>query len=247
MAENLLLLKNKSVLIAEDDKIIRHQMIELLEMLFGRVISAKDGEEAYRLYEDESPDIIITDIKMPKKDGLKLAKQIRLHDYDIPIILLTSYSEKDMLISAANLSVDGYLVKPIELNSVVETICRAANRIHGSIGLLELGKDTYYNSATKELYHKGSPVPLSTKEHELLLFFIKHHNKTVTKDEIAECIWPLDPICDSAIKNLVLRLRKKLGFDLIISVRGIGYRLNIASARPSDGVVSPNIDSKIFR
>jgi len=223
--ENLLLLKNKTILIAEDDNIVRAQMIELLGMLFGKVFSARDGEEAYRMYEDESPNIIITDIKMPKKDGLKVIKQIRQKDYSTPIILLTGFSEQGYILDAANLSIDGYLIKPVELGSIVGAIGKAVNRMNKNIGLFELNENTYYNSATKELYQNGIVVPLSAKEHDLLIFFIKNHNRTLTKNEIAEKIWPLDNICDSAIKNLILRLRKKLGFDLIISVKGIGYRL----------------------
>lgn len=67
MVNNLLILQNKSVLFAEDDTVMREQTAEILEMMFQKVYTAKDGEEAYEIYEDEKPDLIITDIKMPKK------------------------------------------------------------------------------------------------------------------------------------------------------------------------------------
>jgi DNA-binding response OmpR family regulator len=165
---------------------------------------------------------------MPKKDGLKLVKQIRQTDYDTPIILLTSYAEQDLLLGAANLSIDGYLVKPVELGTIIDALCRAMKRSHRDMGLVELGKNLFYNVATRELYHNGSLVPLGTKEQELLMLLLNNRQKTVTKDEIARELWPMDPVCDSAIKNLILRIRKKVGTDLIVSVRGIGYRLNIS-------------------
>jgi two-component system, OmpR family, response regulator VanR len=227
MTGNMLLLKNRSVLFAEDDKIVRNQMAEILDMLFLKVFVAKDGEEAYRMYEDEKPDIVISDIQMPKKDGIKLVKQIRKIDYKTPIILLTSFSEQEYILGAANLSVDGYLIKPVELGTIVDTVCRAIQRTPRDMGLIELGGGTIYNPATREMYQNGTLIPLGLKEQELLMLLLKNQSKTLTKDEIIREVWPLDPICDSAIKNLILRLRKKLGFDIIVSVRGIGYRLNI--------------------
>lgn len=239
MIGDLLLLKDRSILLAEDDKITRAKMTEILEMIFGTVLFAKDGEEAYEIYEDESPDIIITDIKMPKKDGLKLIKQIRQSDYDTPIILLTSYTEENLLLNAANLSIDGYLVKPVELGAIVDALCRAMKRSNREMGLVELGKDLFYNTATQELYHNGLLVPLGSKEHELLTLLIDNRTKTVTKDEITRELWPLDPVCDSAIKNLILRIRKKIGSDLIVSVRGIGYRLNSCDLIPPPMKIMP--------
>lgn len=227
MIRNMLLLKDKSVLFAEDDIIARTQTAEVLEMLFGKVYTAADGEEAYRLYEDESPDIIITDIKMPKYDGITLIRRIRQNNYTVPIILMSSFAEQEMLLNAANLSIDGYLVKPVELEKLTFTICRAIQRTNKSDeGLVVLGKNLFYNAATKELYHNGSVVTLGIKEQELLLLLLNNRQATVTKEEIALVLWPLDPVCESAIKNIVLRLRKKLALDIIVSVRGVGYRLD---------------------
>lgn len=227
MINNMLLLRNKRILFAEDDIITRVQMGEILEMLFGKVYIASNGEEAFQLYEDESPDIIITDIKMPKFDGMSLIRRIRQTNYDIPIILLTSFAEQDLLLNAANLSIDGYLVKPIELEKLTFTVCKAIQRSRKEKeGLIELGDNLFYNAATKELYHNGNVVVLGVKEQELLLLLINNRHRTVDKEEIGKALWPLDPMCDSAIKNIILRLRKKLGIDIIISVRGIGYRLD---------------------
>lgn len=226
MVNNLLILKEKRVLFAEDDTITRQQMREILEMLFAEVYVASDGEEAYNIYEDLSPDIVITDIKMPKQDGLTLARRIRQHSYTIPIIFLTSFADQELLFNAANLSIDGYLVKPVELEKLTSMLCLSIKRTPQTTGLIVLGKSLYYNSATHELYYKGEVISLGIKEQELLTLLITNRHTTVTKEDIGKALWPLDPICDSAIKNIVLRLRKKLEIDIIISVRGIGYRLD---------------------
>ena len=229
MLNDFLLLKDKCVLYAEDDNITRTQMTTVLEMIFGRVLSAKDGAEAYEMYEDEKPDILITDIKMPRVDGIKLVKQIRQNDYQIPIVMMTSFAEQDLLMSAANLSVDGYLIKPAELGVVLDTIRKSIYRANKNVGLIDFGNTVVYNTATRELFQNGVLVPLGQKEQELLLLLVKNNTRVVTKDEIAQELWPLDTICASAIKSLILRMRRKIGFDIIVSVRGIGYRLNIGN------------------
>lgn len=227
MMGELLLLKSKTVLFAEDDKIIKSQITEVLEMIFKKVFSVEDGKKAYEVYQEERPDIIISDIKMPNIDGLTLIEKIRQTDYKTPIILLTSFMEQQLVISAANLSIDGYIIKPIEFNKLIVAINKAMKRVQRNDGLISLCENIFYNSATQELFLNGSLVPLGIKELELIKLLIINRSKTVTKEEISQTLWPLEAICESAIKNLVLRIRKKLNNDIIVSVRGIGYRLNI--------------------
>jgi len=205
---------------------MREQTVQVLEMICKKVFSAKDGKKAYEIYEDESPDFIISDIKMPIIDGLKLIEKIRLNDYHIPIVLMSSFSEHNMLVQAVNLSVDGYLIKPFELDIFVDTITKSMQRIQIINGIIILAKDIYYNSGTQEVYKNGYVVSLGSKEFELLQLLMKNFLKTVTKEEISQALWPLESSCESAIKTLVLRMRKKIDTNLIVSVRGIGYRLN---------------------
>ena len=201
-------------------------MMETLAMIFDKVYSAYDGEEAYRLYEDVSPDLIITDIKMPKLDGLSLVKKIRKHNYDIPIVLLTSFAEQEFLLDVGNLSVDGYLVKPVELEKLTNTLCRAVQRISSNLTCISLNEQIVYNSDTQELYLDGKLIRLGNKEQKLLILLVENRHRTVTKEEIEKTLWPLDTVSSSAIKKLILRIRQKIGVDIIISIRGIGYRLD---------------------
>lgn len=225
MVKNISQLKSKSVLIAEDDAITRINTIETLSMFFRKVFSASDGEEAYWIYEEEHPDIILADIVMPKKSGLKLAAMVRQKDYVTPIILMTSFTEKHMLLEAANLSVDGYLVKPVAFKSMLETIVKAVGRSHKEQEVVELGFNVIYNPQSKELFQNKILVALGSKEHELLKLLFSNPKKTFTKEEISQELWPLDTMCSSAVKSLVLRIRKKLSNELIVSVRNQGYKL----------------------
>jgi two-component system, OmpR family, response regulator VanR len=226
MNGDLLVLKNKTVLFAEDDKIMKEQITEVLEMLFKKVFLADDGEKAYELYLRSTPDIIISDIKMPNMNGLQFIEKIRQSDYETPVVLLTSFTEQDMLVHAVNLSIDGYIIKPLELKTLISTINKAMKRMQKNQGLISLTNNIFYNSGTQELYHNSVVVQLGSKELELIKLLITHRARTVSKEEISAELWPFESSCDSAIKSLILRIRKKIGSDIIISVRGVGYRLD---------------------
>ena len=214
----------------EDDAMTRIQISNTLKMIFKEVYCAKDGEEAFSIYEDESPDIILTDIQMPRKDGIKLTRQIRNIDYNIPIIILTSFDDKNILLSAANLAVDGYLVKPIEFTDLVKMLIKAIQRAQKSPNLITLNNNLIFNCGTKEFYHHNQLKTLGHKELELIELLLANHHKTISKEIIEAELWNYDLPCNSAVKNLVLRIRKKLGNNVILSIKGVGYRINIDTA-----------------
>lgn len=211
----------------EDDFTTRLQMTHTLKMLFHKVYCAKDGEEAYNLYEDEQPDIILTDVRMPKKDGIKLTRQIRQIDYQIPIIMLTSFDDKNVLLNAANLAIDGYLIKPIEFMLLVEKLLQAIKRTHVTPNLITFNQNLIFNRDTKEFYYHNVIQTLGHKELELIEFLLENHHRTISKELIEAKLWNYEVQCNSAVKNLVLRVRKKLGNDVISVIRGVGYRINL--------------------
>lgn len=211
----------------EDDFTTRLQMTHTLKMLFHQVYCAKDGEEAYNIYEDEQPDIILTDVRMPKKDGIKLTRQIRQIDYQIPIIMLTSFDDKNVLLNAANLAIDGYLIKPVEFMFLVEKLLQAIKRTHVTPNLITFNQNLIFNRDTKEFYYHNVIQTLGHKELELIEFLLENHHRTISKELIEAKLWNYEVQCNSAVKNLVLRVRKKLGNDVISVIRGVGYRINL--------------------
>ncbi|WP_044418668.1 response regulator transcription factor [Halarcobacter anaerophilus] len=227
MINNILLLKDKSVLFAEDDEIIKKNITDVLKMLFKEVYTVTNRQKAYELYEEESIDLVITDIKMPLMDGLDLTEKIRKKDYDIPIILLTNFTQQEILMQAVNLSIDGYITKPIELEDLISTIQKSMKRVVKNKGVIPLSKNIFYSITTQEVYQNNKLIQLGFKELQLLKLLIKNYKKTVTKDEISSVLWPLESVSDSSIKNLILRIRKKFDEDIITSVRGVGYRLQL--------------------
>ncbi len=221
-------LKNLTVLIAEDDIAVLNDMVQILSIFFKEVLQASNGEEAFTLYKAKKPNIVLSDIRMPISDGLAFAKQIRNIDQTTPILFISSYSEYTVLMKALNSGVDGYIIKPIELNEILQTITKSLRRS----GIFEedivrFKNDILYNISTKELSQDGLIIDLGGKEHALLSVFLHNRKRTLTKTEIVDELWPLDEITDSALKSLLNRLRKKIGEEGIINVKNCGWRLSL--------------------
>jgi len=119
-------LKNSSLLLAEDEKNLRDSFAKVLLLYVEKVFTASDGEEALNLYNVHHPDIVITDVKMPKINGLDLIKEIRKDNHTIPIIVTSAYTDKDFLLESIKLSLVDYVVKPIkegDLTRLARTKC----------------------------------------------------------------------------------------------------------------------------
>ncbi|MDY0321500.1 MAG: response regulator transcription factor [Arcobacteraceae bacterium] len=226
MKYNLQLLKKLTILFVEDEAIIRAQLADTLKVFFNEVIIANNGHEALQLLSQNNIDIILSDIKMPMITGLDLATRIRLSHNSIPIILLSSYSDQETLIKAVNSGIDGYVLKPVQLDDLLNTFENVLKRKIPIRRTFTFTDGLIYNMLTDELYKNGELIDLGKKERMLLKLFIDNHEKTLTKDEIVSYIWELDEVTESALKNLLNRLRSKIGFDIILSVKGNGWRLN---------------------
>ncbi len=111
-----------SVIVIEDNKETRKHLVDLLQIYFGTVLFAVDGCDGLKKIELLTPDIIISDIKMPCLNGLELVKKVRSKDYDPIVILSTAFSDKEYLLEALNIRVDAYLIKPINIDTLIKKI-----------------------------------------------------------------------------------------------------------------------------
>ncbi len=237
---NLLLFKQKTVLYVEDDKTTREQTAAILKLMFKEVVSAKSAEEAISLFDCGGIDLVLADIGLPGNDGLHLVKTIREDNYFVPVVMLTSMGGAEQLLQAANLAVDGYIIKPFELNSLINTLSKAIQRGDSNKErIIEFAGNAFFNTSTQEISVDGEVIPLGKKERELLEILVSAHPKTVGICEIENKLWPMEPVGDSALKNLVLRMRKKLGDEIIVSVKAAGYRVVLAKdkKKPSQGAL----------
>ena len=220
-------LKNLSILYVEDEPLIRQNAIEFLSRYCDNVFEAEDGVEGFQIYEEEKPDIIISDIKMPKLNGLELATKIRKEDKVTPIIMLTAHTQTDYLLRAVELQLIKYLVKPLVLSELKEALLMAIEIISGDNALIMLNSRSYYDRFNQTLFVDKKLIRLTYKELLFFDFLLKHKDRVVTYEEIEKIIWAYDVMSKDAIRSLVRSVRRKIGIDFIENISGMGYRFMV--------------------
>lgn len=132
------LLKNLKILYVEDEEEVMEQMSFFLKKRTGRLITAKNGEVGLEEFKLNRPDLVISDLKMPVMDGISMAREIRKIS-DVPIIITTAFSEKDIILKAVDVGIEKYLVKPLDARELVMVMERIAVKIFRGRGeLLEI-------------------------------------------------------------------------------------------------------------
>ncbi|WP_428024614.1 response regulator transcription factor [Arcobacter sp.] len=226
--ESIKLLKTLNLLYVEDDNTLREEYTKILAGFFSTVYEAQNGMEALDLYEKKDIHLIITDNRMPIMDGLELIEEIRKKDDNLPICIMTSFSEKDELLKATRLKLTDYLIKPIGYSNLKTTLERLVQEIQKSKVLDFYITDTIsYSPLRKVLKVDGIEYILPSKEALLLELFLKYSGKVVTKEMIADSVYDGEEMSVGGVKNLILKLRNKIGNELILTLRGSGYLLNV--------------------
>ena len=217
------ILSDKKVLYAEDEKGIRQNIAEVLDLFFQKVVEVSDGLEALNEFSFSSYDILVFDISMPNMDGLQAIKEIRKFNKKIPIIILSAHTEQDYLWRAVELKITKYLTKPYDKETLIKALESASLELVDYNINTKLTANTTYNPCTKTVYYENNNIKLSKNESRLLEYFIKRSNQTITFDAIYDYIWEFEIPSKEAIKSIIKELRKKIGKDLIKNIYGIGY------------------------
>jgi DNA-binding response OmpR family regulator len=223
--ELLAKLQGLTILYAEDEEGIRKNIADSLRYYVKEVYEASDGEEAYLLYEQKKPDIIFSDIHMPKMDGIEFIKKVRERDAKTAVIMITAHTDKEYLLDAVELHMEKYFVKPINLEQLLEGLQRCVLHLEkNKIVVLDVDDAYVYDFDNKELKYKDKILTLNKKE---MLFFetlIKNQNRITNYEELQGSVWIDDVMTDSALRSLVRNLRKKLPTDIIYNLSGVGYK-----------------------
>jgi len=218
------------ILFIEDEKAIRDNYVEFLKRYFRNVYEAEDGEEAYKIYKEKKPDILIVDINIPKLNGIELLKKIREEDHKTKAIMLTAHSDTSYLLDAVGLKLTKYLVKPVTRAQLKE----ALNLVFEELKLydvlpkniLSLRDGFVWNYETQELFNKDEIV-LTEKERKLLSLLLSNINVTYTYQVIVDELWQTADDRIAPLKTIIKNLRKKLPKDTIKNIFGVGYKINI--------------------
>jgi DNA-binding response OmpR family regulator len=217
---------NLTLLYVEDDEIIRQNAVEYLSSYFKEVFQAEDGRIALEIYKNKKPNIIISDIKMPKLNGLEMAKEIRKNDKETPIIIATAFTDTDYLLEAVELQLIKYITKPISSKKLKEALKLVWEHLHLN-NIVKLSTTSFYDNFNKTLFIDEVVIKLTTRERQLLDLLAKNHHRVVNYEEIENILWYDDSMSKDALRALVRTLRIKLQGDYIENVSGFGYRLKV--------------------
>ena len=219
-------LNSLNLLYVEDDDKLRANYLSTLSMLFKKVYEASDYQSALKIYKDSSIDILLVDINLGALSGLQLAKEIRKSDIKTPIVFLTAHSDNKYLLEAANLQIDGYIVKPLDLEKLQQSMMNCLKKIEKE-KIVYIDKQCYYNLISQELYKDDKVLHVGKKTNQLLKLFIENKNQTLTKENIEYYLWSEKSVTESSIKNLIGQVRKAIGKEKIVNVLGVGWKLNL--------------------
>ncbi|MCK9546183.1 MAG: response regulator transcription factor [Sulfurospirillaceae bacterium] len=219
------LLENRTILYAEDEDGIRENVIFILEMFFKKVYSAKDGKEAFLLYEELKPDVLMVDICMPHADGLEVVQKVRKQNSKIPIIVLSAHRDEEYLWRAVEQKISKYLTKPFDKDEILEALKVCAMELADGVFEEELGENLKYDLCQKSFIKSGEIVALSDKESRLFEYFLINRGKVLSFETISEHLWGYESPSKEAIKALVKSVRKKADENIISNHYGVGYSL----------------------
>lgn len=220
------ILKSSTLLLVEDDERVREKFSMLLGIYVGKIYEANNGKKALELYKKYNPSFIITDIEMSSMDGLEFIKILRKDNQLIPIVITSAYSHQEYLLESIKLTLVDYLIKPINHNNLMVSLEAVAKILKkNTLSNAVVIDGCIYNPANKTVSVECTTNHLTNSESQLLELLILHRGNVVTKAMIESRLYVYKEMSDSAVKNLMFKLRKKLVKDIIISVDRIGYMI----------------------
>ena len=216
-------MKNLKVLIVEDEQKLANLIRSSIKDLFFKVITAKDGIEGLKKFNSFKPDIIISDILMPNLNGLEMCKAIK-EQTNIPIVILSAHSQKEMLLQAIDIGISKYFIKPFDIESFIEYLKELSSKINNEKNfILKDGFIFVKNSIS--LYKNDELVNLTKREREFINLLLDNKNSLVRLENIKEILWQEDEVSDERVRTFIKRLRVKTSKDLIENVSSQGYMI----------------------
>ncbi|EGJ2156041.1 response regulator transcription factor [Campylobacter jejuni] len=221
--------KELIILVVEDEIKTRESLINVLSERFSKVIGAQNGDEGLKKFKKFKPDLVITDIAMPIMDGLDMAREIKEISDDVPIVVLSAYSEKERLLRSIDIDIgiDKYLIKPVDIEELFKVLdCLVGEKIEANM-LVKISEEYQFNKTKRTLIHNGKEIVLTKKELAFISLLLKQPGVLVLHEDIKKNVWIGEHVSDTAVRTFIKRVRDKVGEDFIKNVPSLGYKINI--------------------
>lgn len=224
------------VLIAEDDRHIGDGLCAVVEAEGYTPLLARDGEEALQLFHQHTPQVVLLDIMMPKRDGYAVCREIRHVDVDVPIIFISAKSEEIDRVVGLELGADDYIMKPFGTREVIARIRAVTRRTLAHKPVQEIGSEVI-RLGDLELFpdqlraRRGQQqIELSLRDVKILQYLFQQRSKVVDRDTLFNVCWGRDYFANSrTLDQHISKLRKLIEVDaknpeIVCTVHGVGYR-----------------------
>jgi DNA-binding response OmpR family regulator len=231
------------LLIAEDDRALGTFLSRGLEAEGHRVRVTTDGASAVNAFREDLPDLTILDLNLPVKDGEQVLAEARRVDADLPILVLTARQEVETRVRCLDRGADDLMTKPFSLHEL-RARCRALLRRKREAKLLVRAGDLELDRMNHSAVRAGDEISLTNKEFALLEHLMLNRGQCVSRVELLETVWKLEPaqttnIVDVYVNYLRRKLKDPAPGHVIRTVRGKGYTI------PGDRELGPSIDAPL--
>lgn len=234
--------KHRTVLIIDDDNVYRENLRNLFKRYFEEVFEADNGTTAFQSYQENAPDIIITDISMPQLDGMSLIKKIRSRDHTTKIIVTSGHPDQHYLLDAIPLHITKFFVKPFEFPDLLDAITESFKTENGEESVIafmhyceedSLGLPCRLDRENHTITCGDNTYTLSVKEFRLVDSLVQNSNRVLSYEAIEARVWEGEYMSSNALRTLIKKVRQKTCKDFIKNVTSFGYKIQI---NPSDGL-----------
>jgi two-component system, OmpR family, response regulator MprA len=217
-----------TILVVDDDPHILSVVSRGLHFEGYDVQTAADGPEALRIARADPPHVVVLDVMLPGMDGLEVCRRLR-RGLNVPILMLTARDAVPDRIAGLDSGADDYLIKPFDFDELLARIRAVLRRTQPQGEEMLTFADLRLNTGTREVYRGDRRIEATTREYELLLLFLRHPRRVLTREQILDRVWGDTDVDSNAIEVHIGRLRDKLEANgesrLIQTIRGAGYVL----------------------
>jgi two-component system, OmpR family, response regulator len=222
------------LLVIEDDRDLNRQLVAALEAAGYAVDKAFDGEEGHYLGENEPYDAIVLDIGLPKRDGVSVLEDWRKAGKTTPVLILTARDRWSDKVEGFDAGADDYVAKPFHMEEVLARLRALLRRATGHATSEFVVGPVRLDARAGRVTVDGASIKLTSHEYRLLAYLMHHTGRVVSRGEIVEHLYDQDFDRDSnTVEVFIGRLRRKLGVDIIQTVRGLGYLVAAPESEPA--------------